>query len=233
MKVSAREPVAGHRERACEEILHHHGIGVADGVREADAIDACIENGLDEAQNFGRLDATLDRAAERRAEADFDFTSRTGGVTRSANARDLLHDFVGRLAQVGEAMGVARGQRHEHQVGAAFDRPLGAFEVRHEHRSEKSRQRLRERDQFGRVGKLWQEARRNERADLDLALACRPRVANPLDLVLGGQNARDALQAVAQPYLADDDRGDGAHALPPRVHMRTNSLPLLGSTTYL
>ena len=145
VEVTAREPVAGHRERLREKILHHRRIGVADGVREADTIHTGVEHGLDETQHFGGFDATLDRAAEGRAKADFEKAARAGGVARGANALDFAHDLVGRATQIGEAVRVARRQRHEHQVGAGFDRPLGALEIGDEHRREKARQRFRDR----------------------------------------------------------------------------------------
>src|SRR5204863_4717812 len=107
VKVTAREPLTRHRERLREELLHHCRIGVANGVRQADAIHADVEDGLDQPQHFGRFDAALDRAAEGRAEADLEETPRTGSVTCGANARDLLHDVVGRLAQVGAAVRMA------------------------------------------------------------------------------------------------------------------------------
>ena len=67
---------------------------------------------------------------------------------------------------------------------------------------------LRERDELGRVGELRQQARRHERADLDLALAGVVGVADPLELLRRGQHAGDALQAVAQADFADgDERG--------------------------
>ena len=69
----------------------------------------------------------------------------------------------------------------------------------------RSGQGLRVRDQLGGVGELRQELRRNERADLDLALAGGVRGANPGLLALGRQHGADALQPVAQADFADDD----------------------------
>ena len=53
-------------------------------------------------------------------------------------------------------------RRQQHQVGAAFDRALRAFQIRHEHRHAKSGQRLGERDQLIGVGQLRQQARGDE-----------------------------------------------------------------------
>src|SRR5256885_1819698 len=58
--------------------------------------------------------------------------------------------------------------------------------------------------QLGRVGQLGQQARRDEGADFDLALAGSVGIAYPFLLALGGQHGLDALQAIAQADLADD-----------------------------
>src|SRR5256885_16909156 len=51
---------------------------------------------------------------------------------------------------------------------------------------------------------LGQQARRDEGADFDLALAGSVGIAYPFLLALGGQRGLDALQAIAQADLADD-----------------------------
>ena len=78
------------------------------------------------------------------------------------------------------------------------------FQIGHQHRYAKSGQRLGERDQVIGVGQLRQQARRNERADLDLALAGRVCVADPFDFLRGRQHARNALQPVAQADFTND-----------------------------
>ena len=111
---------------------------------------------------------------------------------------------------------MARGQRHEQQVGLGGDGALGPPEVGHQHRDHQVRQGLRESHQLGGVGELRQEMRRDERADLDLALAGFPGAADPLDLALGRQHRLDALQAVAEADFADhDSRGELLHVLSP------------------
>ena len=66
-------------------------------------------------------------------------------------------------------------------------------------------------DQLGGVGQLRQQPRRHERADLDLAQARGVGAAQPFELLLGGQGAGDALQAVAQPDFAHGDWEGGVH----------------------
>ena len=56
-----------------------------------------------------------------------DFTL-TDSARGAADARQFAHDVVRRLAQIGEAMRVARRQRQQYEVGAAFERALGALD---------------------------------------------------------------------------------------------------------
>ena len=121
VKVTAAEAIAGDAQRLLEQVAHHARIGVADGVGEAHAIGAGIEQRLHQAQHFRRRDAALERAAERGADAAFDEELRARRIARGANARDFRDHFVRRLAQVGEAVRVTGRQRHEQQVGAGFD----------------------------------------------------------------------------------------------------------------
>jgi hypothetical protein len=146
----------------------------------------------------------LQRAAEGRAHAAVDQRLRARRIARRADAAHLGHHLVGRLAQVGQAVGVAGRQGHDHQVGLARDGAFRALQVGHQHRGEQARQRLGKGQQFGGVGQLRQQVRRHEGADLDLALAGRVRVADPFELAGGGQHTGDALQAVAQPHFAND-----------------------------
>ena len=159
-------------------------------------------------------------------------------VARGADAADLGDHFVGRLAQVGEAVRVARRQRHQHQVGAAVERALGALQVRHQHRDDEAGQRLRERD----------AARRCRRA---AAAAAPERTSRPRSRA-GRRRARrgsirpscarsaaraDALQAVAQADFADDDAvgeaaawivsgGAADRSVGDRRHSRRSAKPL-------
>jgi hypothetical protein len=200
----APQPVARDAQRALEQAAHHRRIGIADGVGQAHAVCARVEQRLHQPQHLVGLDMALERAAEGGAHAAVDQRLRARGVARRADATHLGHHLVGRLAQVGQAVGVAGRQRHDHQVGLARDGAFGALQVGHEHRGEQPRQRLGEGEQFGRVGQLRQQVRRHEGADLDLALAGRVRVADPFELAGRGQHPRDALQAVAQAHFADD-----------------------------
>ena len=207
VEVAAAELVAGDLEGALEELADHLRIGVADGVGQADAVDAGVEHGAQQAQHFLGLDAALDRAAEGGAEADLDAAGRAGRVAGGADLRDLSHHVVGRLAQVGEAVRMARRQRQQHQVGVAGDGTLGSFQVRHQDRDHEAGQGASRGDELGGVGQLRQEARRHERADLDLAQPGGMGAAQPFELQLRGQDAGDALQSIAQPDLANHDAG--------------------------
>ena len=202
--------------RLLEQVAHRARVGIADGVGDADAVGAGVEQRLHAAQHLGGLDLALDRAAERGADAAFEQRLRAGRVARGADPAELGDHFVGRLAQVGEAVRMARRERHQQQIGFGVDRPFRALQVRHQHRDQEVRQRLRKGDQLRRVGQLRQQARRHERADLDLALAGGVGLADPLELASGREDGGDALQAVAQADLADHDvRGEAGHCLSP------------------
>jgi hypothetical protein len=162
---------------------------------------------LHQAQHLVGFDAALDRAAERRAQANLDDAARAARVAQVAHARDLVHRVVGRLAQVGQAVRVARRQRQQHRVRARVDGAFGAFQVGHQHRHREAGQLERVRDQLGGVGKLRHQPGRHERADLELAHAGGVRAAQPLQLEFGRQRARQDLQPVAQADLAQRDRG--------------------------
>ena len=180
------------------------GLGVADGVGDADAVGAGVEQRLHAAQDLGRFHFALQRAAEGGADAAFEQRFRSCGIARGADPREFGDHLVGCLAQVRQAVRVAGRERHQQHVDLAFDRALGAPKVGHEHRDDEAGQRLRERHQLDRVGELRQQPCRHERADLDLALAGRVGVADPFELALGGERRGDALQAVAQADLAND-----------------------------
>jgi len=185
---------------------------VADGICDAHAIRARIEQRLHAAQHIGLIDVALYRAAERSADAAFDQRLRTGRVARGADARHFGDDFIWRLAQVREAVFAARGERHEQQVSFAFDGAFGALQIRYEHRYAKVRKRLCVGDEFCGISELRKEVRRHERADFDIALACTVRIADPFDLAIGRKNRLDALQAVAQADFAKHDlRGERGH----------------------
>jgi hypothetical protein len=80
MEMPAPDAVADATVRIREQAAHHRRIGIADGVGETDAIRARLHSGLEQPQHLCRLDAPLDRAAERRADADLDETRRSRGV---------------------------------------------------------------------------------------------------------------------------------------------------------
>jgi len=204
VEMAAPQPVARDAQRALEQAAHHRRIGIADGVGQAHAVGAGVEQRLHQPQHLVGIDMALQRAAEGRAHAAVDQRLRARRVARRADAADFSDHFVRRLAQVGEAVRMAGRQRHDHQVGLARDGAFGALEVGHQHRGEHPRQRLRIGQQFGGVGQLRQQVRGHERTDLDLALAGRVRVADPFELAFCGQHAGDALQAVAQAHFADD-----------------------------
>ncbi|MNS56894.1 hypothetical protein D3C72_897670 [compost metagenome] len=203
VEMAAPEPIAGDIDGARKQLAHHVRVGIADGIGQADAVGAGIEQRLHQPQYFIGVDMALQRAAECRADAAFDQRPGAAGIARGADARHVGNDFVGRLAQVGQAVRMAGRQRHEHQVRAAGQRILRAAQVRHQHRDEQTRQRARERDQLRGIGQLRQQVRRHERADFQLTQAGRVRAANPRFLAGRGQDGADALQAVAQTDFAD------------------------------
>ena len=157
VEMSAGEALAGDGKRLREQRFDLQRIGVAHRIGEPHALGAGRQRAGDKAQHFVRLDAALDRAAERGADPDFDHAVRTAVVAQIADPRDLVDHIVGRLAQIREAVRVARRQRKQHQVRPGLDRALGALEIRHQHGDRQSRQRLRERDDLRGVGKLGQE----------------------------------------------------------------------------
>ena len=137
-----------------------------------------------QAQHLGRLDLALERAAEGGADAAFDQRLRARGIARGADAPDLGDHVVRRLAQVGQAVRVARGQRHEHQVGAALRsrarRLSGSAPApRRTGRAASSRKRR----SSAVSASCGSSVRRDERADFDLALAGGVRVADPFELL--------------------------------------------------
>ena len=111
---------------------------------------------------------------------------------------------------------MARRQRQQHHVGTGCDRPFGSLEVGHEDRHAKTGQRPAKRDELFGIGELRQQARWNERAHFDLALAGGVCVADPLLLPRRGHDARDALQAVTQAHFTNDDRSWTGHSLAQR-----------------
>ena len=139
VEVAAPEAVAGDPARFFEQLAHRGRAGVADGVGDADAVGAGIEQALHAAQHLALRDLALDRAAEGGADAAFKQRLRAGGVAGGADPAELGDHFVGRLAQVGEAVRMARRQRHEQQVGLGGDGALGALEVGHQHRDHEAR----------------------------------------------------------------------------------------------
>jgi hypothetical protein len=95
-------------------------------------------------------------------------------------------------------------QRQEHQIGVSGDRPLRALQVWHQHRGEQPRKALCIVEHFGRIGELRHQLRRDERADLDLALPGAVGAPQPFTLAFGRDDGGDALQPVAQAHFADD-----------------------------
>ena len=197
------EAFTGHCPRLGKQLADAARIGIAHGVREADTVGAGIEHGADEPQHLGRLDAALDRAAERGADADLDPRARATLIAQVDDARNVGHHRVGRTLHVGQAVRVAGRQRHEHRVGRAVDCQFGALEVGHQHGGGEPGQRLAECNEFSRVGELRHQPRRHERTHLDLAHTGRMGGPHPLDLVRRGHDALQDLQAVAQADFAD------------------------------
>ena len=188
-------------------------VGVADGVGDADAVGAGVEQRLHAAQHFARCDLALDACSRRRCRCRLRSASssrprraRRGSAPTSATTSSGV---LRRLARLCAWLADSGTSSRSASASMARSAPL---QVGHQHRDEQARQRLRVGHQLGGVGELRQQARRHERADLDLALAGGVGVADPLDLALGRQDRRDALQAVAQADFADHDAGGEAAA---------------------
>ncbi len=211
VEVAARQLVAGDGKALLEECLHLQRIGVADGIGQADTVDTGIECRAHQAQHFGRFDAALNRAAEGRRQADFDQASRAFRIAQIDDAADLFHHFVGRFAQVRQAVRMAGRQRQQHRVRVGLDRAFGTFQIRHQHRRQQARQRFCEGHQIGGIGELRHQFGRHEGADLDFAQARRMRGTQPFELVRGGQYARQDLQAITQADFANHDRLGQVH----------------------
>ena len=204
VEVAAEKPLPGQPQRLLEQAADRGRVGIADGIGQAHPVGAGIQQCLHQAQHLGGLDRALNRAAEGGAHATLDQRLAARRVARRPDAAEFGDHLVRRLAQVGQAVGMAGRQRQDHQIRFALQRLLGAAQVGHQHRREQARQRLGVGQHLRRVGHLRQQARRHKGADLDLRLARGHRVAQPRALALGGHHGGDALQAVAQAHLADD-----------------------------
>ena len=128
-------------------------------------------------------------------------------ASRAARMRaDLGDHLVGRLAQVGQAVRVARRQRHQHQVGVGVDRALGALQVGHQHRDEEVRaasSRTRPARRCRRAAAAGAPARTSR--PRSRAGRRRARRGSTRCLRSVGRIVPDALQAVAQADFADHD----------------------------
>ena len=171
VEVAAPEAVAGDARGPLEQLAHAARVGVADGVGEADAVGAGVQHRLHAgaAPRPARPGPASCSRRRCRCRPRCASSSRRRRAPRGSAPTSAI-DLVGRLAQVGQAVRVARRQRHEHQVGSRGDRALGALQVRHQHRGDEARQRLRERDQLGGIGQLRQQPR--------AARTSRPRSSN-------------------------------------------------------
>ena len=153
-----------------------------------------------------RLDPALDRAAEGGADADLDQAARAGGVARGADAADLGHHLVGRLAQVGQAVRVAGRQRQQHQrrrrCRSRARRPSGwAPAPRRPGPAASSRSAT-----SSAVSASCGSRRAGTKEPTSISrwpAACAARIHS--SLCCGGQHAGDALQAVAQADFAHGD----------------------------
>ena len=133
--------------RLLEQLAHQRRVGVADGVGDAHAVGAGVEQRL-HAGAAPRPSSTSPWIVQPKAVPTPPSISvfEPGGVARGADAADLGDHVVGRLAQVGEAVRVAGRQRHAASGRrSASMRALGALQVGHQHRDEQAGQRLRDR----------------------------------------------------------------------------------------
>ena len=100
-------------------------------------------------------------------------------------------------------MPLADRQHEIHLVHPESEAPLGALQIGDQRRDgEPGQRQCMAHHRFG-IGELRQELRRDERADLDLAHAGGEFGVQPGDLLLGRHDFGEALEAVAQPDLAD------------------------------
>ena len=116
VEVAAGQSIARDGEGCLEPSLDLLRIRIADGIGEADTIRAGVEHGLQQPQDLAFGHRVLDSAAERRAQAHLYQAVRPAAVAQGTNLRDLRHDVVGRLAQVGQAVSVAGRKRQQDQA---------------------------------------------------------------------------------------------------------------------
>ncbi|CAI8725475.1 hypothetical protein EMIT0P201_10536 [Pseudomonas chlororaphis] len=109
------------------------------------------------------------------------------------------------LADIGDRMLLAHGNRQGDLVHACIERCLGTSQVGHQRSDVEVRQGQRMSHDKRTVGHLRQQLGGDERAHLDLAQACLRQGRYPLQLELGGHDGLDALQAVTRPHFTYQD----------------------------
>ena len=140
-------------------------VGIAHRVGQAHALGAGIEHRLHQAHHL--VGSTRPWIVQPKAVLmPTSISVREPAASRAARMRrDLGDHFVGRLAQVGQAVRVAGRQRHQHQRRPRSSmRALGAFQVGHQHRRDQAGQGLGEGQHLGRVRQLRQQARAARRS---------------------------------------------------------------------
>ena len=202
------------RSACSNSSLHLQRIGVADRVGEADAIGAGVEHRLHQAQHFGWLDAALDRAAERGADADLDQRARAARHRARARMRAISattsSGVLRRLARLCAWLADSGTSIRSALASIARSAPLRLGTSTDD---EQAGQRLGEAPALRRCrpAAAAAAAGTNEPTSISRCpAACASRIHSIFCAV--GRMRCDALQAVAQADLAHDDGiGCGEH----------------------
>ncbi|MNV51461.1 hypothetical protein D3C71_1435130 [compost metagenome] len=145
----------------------------------------------------------MQRATERGGNAGLKLHVGRKFVAQRGNGAHLLHHFFRSLADVGQGMRAAGGDRHGELVYAGPQRGLGPAQVGHQRHHRQTRNAGGVGHDLGRVRHLRQQAGRHERRHLDLAHAGRHQRIDPTEFVLRGHGGRHRLQTVARAHFAD------------------------------
>ncbi|MNS77692.1 hypothetical protein D3C72_1112770 [compost metagenome] len=124
-------------------------------------------------------------------------------IARRADAGDFGHHFIRCLAQSGQTVRMAGRQRHDHRMGTGCQGPFRPLEIGHQHRCHEARQLQRMLQHCLGIGQLWQQPGGHHGANLHFAHASGIGGIDPAAFLCSADDGGNALQAVAQAYLAD------------------------------